>query len=289
MATRLIYASSPDWAVMGTRLDDLLASPDFQVLKNTSRTLAGIARVEGAEVFVKRVKNAGWGKGIAARMCGSRAKRTLRGAAILQRAGFAHPQVIAAFEQVERGAVGASYVVTERLHRPRVLSRFALSDGRDFYWRQSLSKHLARTIRALHDRGCYTRDLQETNLMLEVQNGELKVYFIDLENFRWLPMVPLRLRLLNLVHLDRSIGRFISRSQRLRFLYNYLGGKPARAQARTIVRQLGSTRNRIERHKRREQRSKAIITPAVSTESASELPLRCKSGQEPVNAFEQSE
>jgi hypothetical protein len=42
----------------------------------------------------------------------------------------------------------------------------------------------------------------------------------------------------NLVHLDRSIGRFVPRSQRLRFLYNYLGGKPAGDESRRLVRRL---------------------------------------------------
>ncbi len=271
MATRILYASSPDWGAAGGRLDELLAGPDFRVLKKTSRTLAGIAQFNGAEAFVKRVESGSWSKGVIARFRGSRATRTLRGAEILQRAEFTHPKLIAAFEKLEFGAIRASYVIVERLHRPQILSRFALSDGRDFRWRRWLSERLARMIRRLHDAGCYTRDLQETNLMVEAQGGELKVYFIDLEDFRRLRAVPPRLRMLNLVHLDRSIGQFVSRSQRLRFLYNYLDGKPARAEAREIVARLHWIRERIERRKRRAHRSKPLITPAPHLIAPSEL------------------
>jgi len=264
MASRALYASSPDWTAVGGRLDELLHGPEFRVLKRTSRTLAGIARVEGVEVFVKRVTSGSWVRGIIARVCGSRARKTIGGAEILHQAGFSHPRLIAAFEHCQGGSVRASYVIVEYLHHPKILSRFALADGRDFDWRRSLSERLAQTIRSLHDAGCYTRDLQETNLMLEGQGYGLKIYFTDLEDFRQLPLVPRRLRLLNLVHLDRSIGRFVSRSHRLRFLYNYLGEKPRRAEAHALVARLHGIRQRIERRKRRRQRSTVIIMPPAN-------------------------
>jgi len=261
MASRVLYASSPDWGVRGGRLDELVANPDFRVLKKTSRTLTGIAQVDGVEVFVKRVASVSWVKGIVARVCGSRARRTVQGAEILKRTGFSHPRLIAAFERCQCGSVRTSYVVAECLHRPKILSRFALADGRDFRWRRWLSERLAQTIRSLHDAGCYTRDLQETNLMLEAQGGRLKIYFTDLEDFRQVPRVSRRLRMLNLIHLDRSIGRFVSRAHRLRFLYNYLGSRPGKVEARALVAHLHRIRERIERRKRRQQRTNAIITP----------------------------
>jgi len=244
-------------------LDELLHRPEFRVVKKTSRTLAGIARVDGVEVFVKRVTSGSWVKGIIARVCGSRARKTIGGAEVLHRAGFSHPRLIAAFEHCQGGSVRASYVIVEYLRHPKILSRFAFADGHDFHWRRSLSERLAQTIRSLHDAGCYTRDLQETNLMLETQGTGLRIYFTDLEDFRRLPMVPRRLRLLNIIHLDRSIGRFVSRAHRLRFFYNYLGEKPRRAEARALVAHLHGVHQRIERRNRRRQRSTAIVMAPV--------------------------
>jgi hypothetical protein len=249
--------------VVGGRIDELLHRSEFRVLKKTSRTLAGIAQLNGVEVFVKRVTTGSWATGIIARFCGSRARKTIGGAEILHRAGFSCPGLIAAFEYRQGGSVRASCVIVEYLRRAKILSRFALADGRDFRWRRWLSQQLAQAIRSLHDAGCYTRDLQETNLMLEAQGSGLRIYFTDLEDFRWLPLVPQRLRLLNLIHLDRSIGRFVSRAHRLRFFYNYLGDKPRRAEARELVARLHAIRRRIERRKRRRQRSTAILMPPV--------------------------
>jgi tRNA A-37 threonylcarbamoyl transferase component Bud32 len=261
MAIRNLYTSSPDWAAIGEQMDELLAGPNFRILKKTSRALAGIARAGGTEVFVKRVENGSFCGGVIARLGGSPARKTLWAADSLDEAGLNHPRLLAIFEKRTWGAVRASYILVERLHRPKTLSRFALADGRDVAWRRWFSECLARTIRRLHDTGCYTLDLQETNLMVEAQGDDLKVYFIDLEDFRRLRVVPQRFRLLNLVHLDRSIGRFVSRAHRVRFLYNYLGGRPGRGDARAIIAQLRQIRERIERRKSRQQQATAIIPP----------------------------
>jgi hypothetical protein len=87
--------------------------------------------------------------------------------------------------------------------------------------------------------------------MIAASDGRLLVYFVDAEDFRRARAVSRRRRMLNLLHLDRSIGRFISRSQRLRFLYNYLGGRPSREEARRILGQIAATGARMDRRKRR--------------------------------------
>jgi tRNA A-37 threonylcarbamoyl transferase component Bud32 len=265
MGVRVLYASSEAWAGIGERLDEMLAGSDFRPLKKTSHTLAGIGRVNGTEVFVKRVETRSWSKGIAARVRGSRAKQALHGADLLRQTGFAYPKPIAAFERVRIGALEASYTLAEVLRRPRILSRFALADGRDFSWRLRLSREVAETIRRLHQAGCYTRDLQETNLMVEAQGDSFTVYFIDLEDFRRRRKVSSRRRMLNLIHLDRSIGRFLSRAQRLRFLYCYLGRRPDRSEARDIVRHLYRMTQRIERRKFRARRAATLVTPIIDT------------------------
>jgi len=56
-----------------------------------------------------------------------------------------------------------------------------------------------------------------------------------------------RRRARNLIHLDRSIGRFLCRAARLAFLYAYLGGRPERAEARKIVHQLLVLREQMKR------------------------------------------
>jgi len=163
--------------------------------------------------IIKRVEEGSWLKGWIARLRGSRARRVLRGAAILEFAGFARPEPLAAAEARAVGAIRTSYVISEALDGSRIMSDVVLSGGRrNFRQRCEVSSAIAKQIRRLHDAGIYTLDLQETNLMVEAQDGELIVYFIDLEDFRRRRSVPSSLRMLNLIHLDRSIGRFLSRA-----------------------------------------------------------------------------
>ncbi len=266
MATRVLFAQSPEWKLAGGHLDELLHGPDFRIIKRTPRTCAGVARLNGVEVFIKRVTNNSWLKGITARIFGSRAQRSVRGARLLEHAGFAHPKLLAACEQRQFGAIVASYIITEYLRRPKILSRVALADGRDFRWRRRLSGELAGMIRSLHAAGCYTRDLQETNLMVEAPGGALRIYFADMEDFRRFPLIPVRLRLNNLLQLDRSIGRFVSRPHRLRFLYSYLGADAGRAEVRVMIRRLERLRLRVERRKYRRLSSRTIIPHAAGSQ-----------------------
>jgi len=113
------------------------------------------------------------------------------------------------------------------------------------------SDALAAELRRLHDAGLYTRDLQETNVMVEEGEGALRFHFLDLEDFRRASVVSHRRRMMNLVHLDRSIGRFMSRADRVDFLYAY-SGRPVEKQARReIVSDLLKLRGSVERRHRR--------------------------------------
>ena len=103
----------------------------------------------------------------------------------------------------------------------------------------------------MHDAGIYTRDLQETNLMVEERDGAMRFYFLDLEDFRRAASVSHRRRMLNLVHLDRSIGRFVSRAGRLDFLYAYLGRKLDREARRKALAEYLQIRRTVERARNR--------------------------------------
>jgi tRNA A-37 threonylcarbamoyl transferase component Bud32 len=258
MRTLVLYARSPDWREVVERADELMASPDFRVLKSEARTRAGFIDVPGAgSAFIKRVEVPSWSRGVFERIRGSRAARSLAGAAMLKAHGLAHPEPLAAMDLYQAGAIRATYLVSRALVNADSLSRFMLGPGeikgRNVHRRKQISDTVAAQIRRLHESGIYTRDLQETNIMVEDNDaGGFKVYFIDLEDFRRAAQVSWDRRITNLVHLDRSIGRFLCRAARLDFLYSYLGHRPDRAAARKIVAEVKAAREAIDRRKRRD-------------------------------------
>jgi Lipopolysaccharide kinase (Kdo/WaaP) family len=258
MRTVVLYARSPDWREVVERADELMASPDFRVLKSEARTRAGIIDLPGAgPAFIKRVEVSSWSRGVYARLRGSSAARSLAGAAMLKAQGLAHPEPFAAMDLYQAAAIRASYLVSRALVNADSLSRFMLGPGeikgRNVHRRKQISDTVAAQIRRLHESGLYTRDLQETNIMVEDnEQGGFNVYFIDLEDFRRAANVSWKRRITNLVHLDRSIGRFLCRAARLDFLYSYLGHRPDRAAARKIVAEVKAAREAIDRRKRRD-------------------------------------
>jgi len=257
MRTVVLYSRSSEWRAVVEGADELMASPDFRVLKAEARTRAGFVDLPGAgTAFIKRVEVSSWSRGIYARIRGSRARRSLAGAAMLQEYGLAHPEPLAAMDSYQAGAIRASYLVSRALVNADSLSRFMLGPGeikgRDVHRRKQISDTVAAQIRRLHESGLYTRDLQETNIMVEQNDsGGFNVYFIDLEDFRRVANVSWDRRILNLVHLDRSIGRFLCRAARLDFLYSYLGYRPDHASARKMIAEVKAARDAIDRRKRR--------------------------------------
>jgi tRNA A-37 threonylcarbamoyl transferase component Bud32 len=268
MRTVVLYSRSPQWRELVERADELMALPDFRVLKSEARTRAGFIDLPGAgPAFIKRVEVSSWMRGIYTRLRGSRVKRSLAGAAMLAQHGLAHPEPLAAMDIYQAGAIRASYLVSRALTNADSLSRFMLGPGeikgRNVHRRKQISDTVAAQIRRLHESGIYTRDLQETNIMVEDNEaGGFTVYFIDLEDFRRAAKVSWDRRITNLVHLDRSIGRFLCRAARLDFLYSYLGQKPDRASARKMVAEVRAARESIDRRKRHgASTAKPIVAP----------------------------
>lgn len=269
MRTHVLYAREPRWRELAERAEDLIHSPAFHTIKSEGRTVAGILTLPGGgAVFIKKSTGRSWIGSLMLPFERSPAIRALKGAAILDAAGIPHPQPLAASQCEGRGTARASYLIGEALLAGDTLSRFALGPGaikgRDARRRRRILDTVAREVRRMHDAGIYTRDLQETNVMVaEDGQGGFRVWFLDLEDFRRTRRLGWTRRMRNLVHLDRSIGRFLCRAARLAFLYAYLGGKPPRAEARARVREILTLRARIDR-----SRSGRSRTPMPSTNVA---------------------
>ncbi len=239
MCKHVLWARSPDWVEIAERADALIAAPGFRTIKDEARTRAGFVTVGDQSIFIKRFRTKSWADGILERIRGSRAARSLKGAALLAQAGFACPAPLAALDIRSAGSVRTSYLLSEALREARTLSAFVdrrLGGARcDFRWRREISRSVASEVHRLHEAGLYSSDLQETNLMLEPGGDGPRIYFVDLDGFRLMARVSWRYRKRNLVQLDRSAGRFLSRPERLRFLYDYLGSRPERTVARRLI------------------------------------------------------
>ncbi len=250
----LLYAESAQSAALIQRAEELFARGSVSLVKDEPKTKAGfILDGEGRTRFVKRFEVRSRGRGLLERVRGSRAARSLKGAGLLGGAGFARPIPLAAMELRRAGMVRCSYLLSEALCRARTFSVFidrrTGPAGFSYQRRAQVLHAVAREVRRLHDAGLFTSDLQETNLMLEEGPQRVQIYFVDLDGFRRLAAASWSSRRRNLVQLDRSVGRFLSYAERLRFLRDYLGapsGDFSRGQKRPLFNQRDE---RERRHK----------------------------------------
>jgi tRNA A-37 threonylcarbamoyl transferase component Bud32 len=271
MRSRVLYTQSPQWLDAINHPDKLVAGAGFHEVKNISRNRAGFIESAHGTIFVKRLAPGSWIEGMLQRLRGSAARRSLRATQLLTAAGFLVPAPLAASEEIALGAIRASWIFSRALTSGKVFSRFierghAAAEVEKLRRREALAA-VARCVRRLHDAGLFTSDLQETNLMLDRSGDGVNIHFVDLDGFRQLIRVSWKRRRRNLVQLDRSVGRFMSRSERMRFLHTYLGPGWDREAVRKLVVRLLAERERKERQfaRRRLRRDAAPIWNAPVT------------------------
>jgi len=78
---------------------------------------------------------------------------------------------------------------------------------------------LARRVRRLHDYGVYHADLKAGNILI----GDGRILVIDLDRLRFSVDLPERDRLFNLAQLNAAVTPPLTRTDRLRFLDQYIG------------------------------------------------------------------
>lgn len=208
-------------------------------------------------VVVKRQRLNTWRRRADALLHGSPAHRSWKGAHRLRLLGFPAPRPLAVLERRAAGIVWECVYVSAVLPYPRL----------DAYWRErapqwSMAQRrrfvraLATFVRCFHATGLYTGDLRDANLLVAQADPEARHWrfcLVDLDRIRRPFVVSRRRRFKNLVQLDRTAGRAVRRTERLIFLYEYLGGRPSARKRRAILRRLLRLRARKDREYTRRQ------------------------------------
>jgi tRNA A-37 threonylcarbamoyl transferase component Bud32 len=235
-------------AIGAPEIEALMAA-DFVYVKRDTKTQAGVAVLpDGRKVFVRRFVARSWINGVFDHLRGSRAARSLRGARLLREAGLAYPRPLATAAVCSWGSIRLSYLITEYLqdaYTPDAL----FARGADAAAHRRVISALAAEVRRLHALGLYSWDMKSDNLMLDHSGGALRIFFVDLMDFRRGRVTRWR-RCLNLAQLDTSAGRSLSRSERMRFIQLYAAGSG------TNLRRLVAE---VLRHERRLARRAATV------------------------------
>lgn len=229
-----------------------------RVLKHDAASTVWLLADDEMSVVAKRQRLNTWRRRGDALLHGSPARRAWKGAHRLRLLGFPAPRPLAVLERRAAGLVWECVYVSAELPYPRL----------DTYWRKRAPhwsvaqrrrfiRALATYVRCFHATGLYTGDLRDANLLVaEADPQHWRFCLVDLDRIRRPFVVSRRRRFRNLVQLDRTAGRVVRRTERLAFLYEYLGGRPSVRKRRAILRRLARVRARKDREyaKRRARR-----------------------------------
>jgi len=207
--------------------DRLLTHPDCRIRKFQKKVVVGEIRVGDETFFVKRYNVWSWRVQLASAFTPSPAFRAFETARRLGAHGFGVPDVVAAVEFRRSGVLRRSFFVT----------RAAPGATADVYWqrlaeagaapearraRRTFVRMLGTLFGGLHAAGVYHADLKDVNILVHGPADAPQAVLLDLERVTFGPAVPHRRRQKNLVQLERTLGRLVPASQRLRFLAAYL-------------------------------------------------------------------
>lgn len=218
-----------------TDADGLFAEPSCQIIKDQRKIKVGRLTLPIAgrsrTIFVKRYNAFSLRYKLAARFIQSGAFRSLSGAAILRAAEIPITLPVAAVENRCGGALTTSYFLSEEIAGGETVDaywrgRLLGAKGRDgIALRRRFLAELARLFKTLHAAQIYHNDLKDANILAAAGHVEtdIRLFLLDLDGVARLARLSARRKVKNLVQINRTLGRYLRRSEKLFFVKNYLG------------------------------------------------------------------
>jgi len=253
--------------------DGLFDLPTCEVVKDQRKIK--VARVEldmsgeNCRVYVKRYNSFSLRHRFGSMFTISGGVKSLRGAAILNRNGIATAMPLAAVEERVQRAVLCSFYLSREIPGGFTVDAYwlnilkPLQDSEGARRRREFLQNLGALFRTLHSQGVYHNDLKDANILaVPARNGDsTQLYVLDLEGVRQYRKLSESRRIKNLVQLNRTLGRQLSRTQRLTFLRAYLAGSfRDRRLRRGLTAKVIDASNRLDSTKARQRSLGAVLS-----------------------------
>jgi tRNA A-37 threonylcarbamoyl transferase component Bud32 len=152
---------------------------------------------------------------------------------------------LALYERRKWWAVNESFLIMETSGKGLEMDRYILEGFGDFRKKRLFINHFAQWLSHLHQRNLYHQDMKTCNILVS-ENGETwDFYLLDLEDIRLDEKVDEKSLFKNLLQLNTSIPKTMTRMDRLRFLKEYLHQQPVIRDVKNfIVRLMESSKGR---------------------------------------------
>jgi len=119
-----------------------------------------------------------------------------------------------------------SYFFMETLEKGQELDRYILRGFEDLKKRRLFIKAFAQWLSHCHEKGLYHKDMKTCNILVSDKGEDWDFNLLDLEDVLLDEKVDERKLFKNLLQLNTSVPRLTTRTDRLRFVKNYLSSRP---------------------------------------------------------------
>ena len=215
--------------------DHFFDLPGCEIIKDQKKIKVARVKIEihgdMKTVYLKRYNAFSWRYKFGSLFQSSGALKSLDGAAILAESGIRTARPLAAVDSRSWGMLNRSFFLSEEIENGKTA---------DAYWREELLtvkgkegtqrrkrflQGIGELFRCLHQQNVYHNDLKDANILVqpEFSTGGEHFYLLDLEGIRRYRRLNRRRQTKNLVQLNRTLGKYLRATEKLRFLESYLG------------------------------------------------------------------
>ena len=209
--------------------------PGCEVIKDQKKIKVARVKIElqgdVKTLYLKRYNAFSWRYRFGSLFQSSGALKSLNGAAILSESGIRTAHPLAAVDSRSWGMLNRSFFLSEEIENGKTA---------DAYWREELLtmkgkegtrrrkrflQGIGELFRCLHQQNIYHNDLKDANILVQpdFSAGGERFYLLDLEGIRRYRRLNRRRQTKNLVQLNRTLGKYLRATDKLRFLESYLG------------------------------------------------------------------
>ena len=215
--------------------DHFFDLPECEIIKDQKKIKVARIKIkiqgDMRTIYLKRYNAFSWRYRLGSLFQDSGALRSLRGAAILSESGILTARPLAAVDSRSWGMLNGSFFLSEEIQNGKTA---------DAYWREELLtvkgkegaerrkrflQGMGELFRCLHKQDVYHNDLKDANILVrrDSRTGSEQFFLLDLEGIRRYRRLNRRRRSKNLVQLNRTLGKYVRRTDKLRFLESYFG------------------------------------------------------------------
>jgi len=215
--------------------DHFFDLPGCEIIKDQKKIKVARVKIEiqgdVKTVYLKRYNAFSWRYRFGSLFQSSGALKSLNGAAILSESGIRTARPLAAVDSRSWGMLNRSFFLSEEIENGKTA---------DAYWREELLtmkgkegtrrrkrflQGMGELFRCLHQQNVYHNDLKDANILVrpDFSTGGEHFYLLDLEGIRQYRKLNRRRQSKNLVQLNRTLGKYLRATEKVRFLESYLG------------------------------------------------------------------